>query len=57
MKRFLLTLAACLAFFSAAAQDEFIFDLPDDFAQLDTVVHPAKFKSIIRSFFGLESAS
>lgn len=46
MKRFLLTLAACLAFFSAAAQDEFIFDLPDDFAQLDTVVHPAKFKSI-----------
>lgn len=46
MKKLLIFLAFALSALSAAAQDEFIFDLPDDFAQLDTITHPKQFKSI-----------
>ena len=46
MKKFLISLILFASALTAAAQDEFIFDMPDDFAQLDTVVHPARFKNI-----------
>ena len=47
MKRLILSLLAAVLFLPAFGQDDiFIFDMPDDFAQLDTVAHPAKFKSI-----------
>lgn len=46
MKKFLISLMLLASALTAAAQDEFIFDMPDDFAQLDTVVHPARFKNI-----------
>ena len=46
MKKFLLSLVFLASALTAAAQDEFIFDMPDDFALLDTVVHPARFKNI-----------
>ena len=47
MKKLLLSLLTVLTVLSAYAQNEnFIFEMPDDFAQLDTIVHPAKFKSI-----------
>ena len=46
MKRFFLLLVLCFAALPAAAQDDFIFQMPDDFAQLDTVTRPARFKSI-----------
>ena len=45
-KRLLVSLVASLFALTAYAQDEFIFELPDDFAQLDTIVHPKQFKSI-----------
>lgn len=46
MKRILLILTALSLSLAAAAQDNFIFDMPDDFSQLDTVARPAQFKSI-----------
>ena len=46
MKKILFVFLALSIALGAAAQDNFIFDMPDDFAQLDTVAHPAKFKSI-----------
>ena len=46
MKKILFVFLALSVALGAAAQDNFIFDMPDDFAQLDTVAHPAKFKSI-----------
>ena len=46
MKKLIVSFLALLAFFSARAQDNFIFEMPDDFAELDTIVHPARFKSI-----------
>lgn len=46
MKRFRLLLLLFLTALPAAAQDDFIFDMPDDFAVLDTIQHPARFKSI-----------
>ena len=47
MKRLFLSLLAVLACLSAYAQDDkFIFEMPDDFAELDTLDRPAKFKSI-----------
>lgn len=48
MKRKLFfSLLALLLAFSAKGQDDlFIFDLPDDFSQLDTIVHPPRFKHI-----------
>ena len=47
MKKWFLSLLALLLFFSARGQDDvFIFEMPDDFAVLDTLEAPAKFKSI-----------
>ena len=47
MKRLLLSLLAAFLFLPAFGQDDiFIFDMPDDFSQLDTIAHPDKFKSI-----------
>ena len=47
MKRLLLSLLALALLVTAHAQDDvFIFDMPDDFAELDTIAHPARFKSI-----------
>ena len=47
MKKWILSLLAACLFLPAFGQDDiFIFDMPDDFAQLDTVAHPAQFKSI-----------
>lgn len=46
VKKYVLTLSLLLTALSAAGQDEFIFEMADDFAQLDTVPHPARFKSI-----------
>ena len=46
MKKILFVFLALSIALGAASQDNFIFDMPDDFAQLDTVAHPAKFKSI-----------
>ena len=46
MKKYLLSLSLLLFALTAAGQDEFIFEMPDDFAQLDTIQHPARFKSI-----------
>jgi hypothetical protein len=45
-KRFLLLIVALTAALTASAQDNFIFEMPDDFADLDTLQHPARFKSI-----------
>lgn len=45
-KRYLLSLVLLLGALTAAAQDEFIFAMPDDFAQIDTIQPPARFKSI-----------
>ena len=47
MKKWFLSLLAACLFLPAFGQDDiFIFDMPDDFALLDTVAHPAQFKSI-----------
>ena len=46
MKRLILSLACLLLAFLASAQDNFIFDMPNDFADIDTVAPPTKFKSI-----------
>ncbi len=48
MKKYLLIIFAMSAFLlpARAQDDNFIFDMPDDFATLDTVVHPPRFKSI-----------
>ncbi|MBR1538814.1 MAG: hypothetical protein IJ636_04830, partial [Bacteroidales bacterium] len=46
MKRFFLLILLMASALPALAQDNFIFDMPDDFAQLDTITRPAKFKSI-----------
>ena len=45
-KRFLLLIVALAAALTASAQDNFIFEMPDDFSELDTLEHPARFKSI-----------
>lgn len=45
-KRFLLLIVALTAALTVSAQDNFIFEMPDDFADLDTLQHPARFKSI-----------
>lgn len=46
MKRTLLLILALSLSLAASAQDNFIFDMPDDFAQLDTITRPKQFKSI-----------
>lgn len=47
MKKLIPVIAAFLMAFSTAAQDyDFITELPDDFAQLDTVPPPRKFTNI-----------
>jgi hypothetical protein len=46
MKRLILILILLSSAFAAGAQDEFIFDMPNDFADIDTVPPPTKFKSI-----------
>ena len=46
MRRLILILTLLTAAWTAGAQDNFIFDMPDDFAALDTVAPPKKFKSI-----------
>ena len=46
MKRFHLLFLLLLTALPAAAQDDFIFDMPDDFAQLDTTSQKGRFKSI-----------
>ena len=46
MKKILFALLAFTFCLTAAAQDDFIFELPDDFEQLDTLTHPKQFKSI-----------
>ena len=46
MRRRFLILILLLAAGTAAAQDNFIFDMPDDFSALDTVARPKKYKSI-----------
>ena len=45
-KRFLILIVALTAALTVSAQDNFIFEMPDDFADLDTLQHPARFKSI-----------
>ena len=46
MKRLTLSFFLLVLGLTAAAQDNFIFDMPNDFADIDTVAPPAKFKSI-----------
>ena len=46
MKKILIALLTLSLAATAAAQDGFIFDMPDDFSQLDTLEHPKQFKSI-----------
>ena len=46
MKRLILSLFLLALGLTAAAQDNFIFDMPNDFADIDTVAPPAKYKSI-----------
>ena len=47
MKRVILFLLAMFFVLSAYGQNEnFIFDMPDDFAELDTTAHVGRFKSI-----------
>ncbi len=46
MKKILIALLVLCFAWNASAQDGFIFDMPDDFSQLDTIVHPKQFKSI-----------
>ena len=47
MKKVILSLLAVCLFLSAYGQDDvFIFDMPDDFAQLDTTSQKGRFKSI-----------
>ena len=46
MKRLILSFFLLALGLTAAAQDNFIFDMPNDFADIDTVAPPAKYKSI-----------
>lgn len=46
MRRLLLLLTLLTAAWTAGAQDNFIFDMPNDFASIDTVPTTKKFKSI-----------
>ena len=46
MKRLTLILILLSAALTARAQDNFIFDMPDDFSAIDTVAPPRQFKSI-----------
>ena len=46
MKRLILSLTLLLLGLTASAQDNFIFDMPNDFADIDTVAPPTKYKSI-----------
>ena len=46
MRRLFTVLATISIALAAMAQDNFIFDMPDDFAQLDTTHHEARFKSV-----------
>ena len=46
MRRLLLLLTLLTAAWTAGAQDNFIFDMPNDFSELDTMAVSTKFKSI-----------
>jgi len=46
MRRLFLILILLSAAWTAGAQDNFIFDMPNDFSELDTMDVPVKFKSI-----------
>jgi hypothetical protein len=46
MKRLILLLTLLVGAFTAAAQDNFIFEMPNDFSGIDTIPETKKFKSI-----------
>ena len=45
-QKLILLLLALATALTASAQDNFIFEMPDDFSELDTIERPARFKSI-----------